>query len=93
MKQQFSLITKSLPTVASIAVAIVPVVVLIQYFGVPRKLIIGWGVLSYLAGVVVLKMPLYHVFVVRLLHPKLTNLWLAVSQGIVSAFSELGAAL
>lgn len=81
-----------LPTVASIAVGIIPVFILIHYFGVSRKLIIGWGVLSYVVGVTAFKLPVYHLFVVRLLHGKLSNVWLSVSHGFVSAISELGAA-
>ena len=81
-----------LPALASIAVGVLPVVVLIVWFGVPRKLIIGWGVLSYVIGVAIIKMPLYHVVVVRFLHGKLSHLWLSVSQGLLSAFAELGAA-
>lgn len=84
---------KSLPVLASIAVGIIPVFVLIHYFGVSRKLIIGWGVLSYIVGVTGFKMPLYHLIVVKLLHGRLSNVWLSVSQGFVSAVSELGAAL
>jgi hypothetical protein len=82
-----------LPSLASIAVGIVPVFILIYYFGVPRKLIIGWGALSYVVGVTCFKMPLYHFFVVKVLHGKLSNVWLSVSQGLVSAISELGAAM
>jgi hypothetical protein len=37
-------------------------------------------------------MPLYHFVVVRVLHARLPNTWLGVSQGFVSAMSELGAA-
>jgi hypothetical protein len=86
-------VQRLLPTLASIAVGIIPVLVLINYFGVPRKLILGWGVLSYVLGVTAFKMPLYHLVVVKLLHGKLTNVWLSLSQGLVSAVSELGASL
>jgi hypothetical protein len=37
-------------------------------------------------------MPLYHFFVVKVLHKNLSNKWLSVSHGLVSAISELGAA-
>ena len=87
-----SKLQKLLPTLASIAVGIIPVFILIHYFGVSRKLIIGWGVLSYVLGVTGFKIPIYHFFVVKLLHGKLSNLWLSVSHGLVSAISELGAA-
>ncbi len=86
-------IQKLLPKLGSIAVGVVPVFILIRYFGVSRKLIIGWGVLAYVVGVLVIKMPLYHYVVVRYLHGKLSNVWLSVAQGLVSACSELGAAL
>lgn len=86
-------IQKTLPTLASLAVGIIPALVLIHFFGVPRKLIIGWGVLSYIVGVTAFKLPLYHLIVVRLLHGRLSNTWLSVSHGFVSAVSELGAAL
>jgi hypothetical protein len=86
-------IQKALPTVASIAVGVIPVLTLIWCFGVPRRLIMGWGALSYVAGVAVFKMPLYHLVVVRVLHGRVSNVWLGVSQGLVSAISELGAAL
>ena len=81
-----------LPTVVSIAVGVVPIVVLIGYFGVPRKLILGWGILSYILGVTIFKMPLYHLVVVRVLHPRISHFWLGCSQGMISAISELGAA-
>lgn len=83
---------RALSALASIAVGIIPVFVLIYYFGVPRKLIIGWGVLSYIVGVTAFKMPIYHFIVVKMLHGRLSNFWLSVSQGLVSALSELGSA-
>ncbi len=82
---------KHLPEVASIVVGIVPIVILLLWCDVSRK-IIGKGALAYAAGAVGLKLPLYHFVVVRILHRKLSNRWLAFSQGIVSALSELGAA-
>ena len=80
------------PMLASIAVGVIPVFILISCFGVPRRLIIGWGVLSYIIGVTALKMPIYHIVVVKLLHARLSNLWISISHGFVSAVSELGAA-
>jgi len=88
-----SRLKKVLPTLVSIAVGFVPVLVLTCYFGVPRKLIIGWGVLSYVVGVTAFKMPIYHFFVVKVLHRRMSHAWLSASQGVVSAISELGAAL
>ncbi len=81
-----------MPTAASFAVGIVPVIILILWFDVSRK-VIGKGALAYAVGTVGIKMPLYHLLVVRLLHNKLSNRALAFSQGVISAFSELGAAL
>lgn len=79
--------------VASVAVGIIPVIVLINLFGVPRKLIVGWGVLSYIVGVTAFKLPLYHLLVVKILHPRLSQGWLSLAHGFVSAVAELGAAL
>jgi hypothetical protein len=87
-----ALIYKYLPTILSIAVGIVPIVMLIVCFDVPRKLILGWGILSYILGVTMIKMPLYHLVVVRVLHSRLSHVWLGCSQGIISAISELGSA-
>jgi hypothetical protein len=77
---------------ASILIGIISIFVLIYYFDVPRKLILGWGILSYIIGVAAFKMPFYHFFVVNVLHKKLSNQWLSVSHGLISAISELGAA-
>jgi hypothetical protein len=85
-------IKKHLPAIASILVGIIPIVILILYFDVPRKLILGWGILSWIIGVALLKMPLYHLLVVKFLHKRLSNKWLGIIQGFVSAFSELGSA-
>ena len=84
--------SRYLPLVASIAIGVIPVAVLIACFGVPRKLILGWGILSYVLGVAVLKLPIYHLFVVKVLHPRLGHKSLSAAQGIVSAVSELGSA-
>ena len=87
------LTAKNLATVASVAVGVIPAFVLIEWFGVSRKLIVGYGVLAYVLGVTVFKLPLYHLIVVRYLHGKLSNLQIALGQGFISAISELGAAL
>jgi hypothetical protein len=71
---------------------VIPIVILILYFDVPRKLILGWGILSWIIGVALLKMPIYHLLVVKILHKRLSNKWLGITQGLVSAFSELGSA-
>ena len=87
------LTAKNLATVASVAVGVLPAFVLIEWFNVSRKLIVGYGVLAYVLGVTVFKLPLYHLIVVRYLHGKLSNLQIALGQGFISAISELGAAL
>jgi hypothetical protein len=92
VRESLALISKHLPTIASLLVGAIPLVVLIQWFGVPRKLILGWGILSYIIGVGVFKMPMYHLIVVRVLHRRLSNVWLGISQGFGSAVSELGSA-
>jgi hypothetical protein len=92
MKQIEFSIKKHLPSVVSILVGVIPVVILILYFDVPRKLILGWGILSWIIGVACLKMPIYHLFVVKFLHKRLSNKWLGITQGLISAFSELGSA-
>ncbi len=92
MNRQLSALSKHLPTAASIAVGILPIIVLILWFDVPRK-IIGKGALAYAVGTVGLKLPLYHLLVAKILTGRLSNKSLAFSQGVISAFSELGAAL
>ncbi|MDP1621887.1 MAG: hypothetical protein Q8M08_06070 [Bacteroidales bacterium] len=84
---------KHLPSIASILAGVIPIVILIVYFDVPRKLIIGYGILSWIIGVGLFKMPVYHLVVVKFLHGRLSNKWLGITQGLVSAFSELGSAL
>ncbi len=80
------------PSIASVAVGVVPIAVLIGFWGVPRKLILGWGILSYIIGVTVLKLPVYHLFVVPVLHSRLSPFWLSCTQGVISALCELGSA-
>lgn len=92
MNQRLHMLWKHLPTVASVAVGILPIVILILWLDVPRK-IIGKGALAYAVGAVGIKLPLYHMLVTKVLHKKLSNRALAFSQGAISAFSELGAAL
>lgn len=92
MNQRLQFLWKQMPTVASLAVGILPVVILVIWFDVPRK-ILGLGAMAYAAGAVGLKLPLYHLLVVKVLHKKLSNAALGIFQGIVSAISELGAAL
>lgn len=93
MKQAQLSIKQHLPAIASILVGVIPIAILILYFNVPRKLIIGYGILSWIIGVGLFKMPIYHFIVVNLLHKRLSNVWLGISQGLISALSELGSAL
>lgn len=92
MKQLIKTFTKYLPNAASVAVGIIPILVLVLWFDVSRK-IIGKGAIAYAAGTVALKLPLYHLVVVKFVHKKFSNKWNAIIQGIVSSFSELGATL
>jgi hypothetical protein len=92
MEQRVFSIKKHLPSIVSVLLGVIPIVILILYFNVPRKIIIGYGVLSWIIGVACLKMPLYHLIVVKILHKNLSNKWLGVTQGFISAFSELGSA-
>ncbi len=90
LNKRFPSLSKYYPEIASVLVGIVPVFIMIFFFGVSRK-IIAKGAIAYAAGAVGLKLPLYHVLVVKVLHTRLSNTWLGISQGIVSACSELGA--
>lgn len=92
MNLQLSMLWRHLPTAASVPVGILPVIILIVWFDVPRK-IIGRGAMAYAVGAVEMKLPVYHLLVARVLHKRLSNRSLAFSQGVPSAFSELGAAL
>lgn len=84
---------RQIPSIISILAGILAISILILYFHVPRKLIIGWGVLSWVLGVAVIKVPIYHLLIVRFLHPRLSNKWLGLINGLVSAMAELGSAL
>ena len=79
-------------TAATLAVGILPIWALESWFDVPRKIIVGYGFLAYIVGVTVIKMPLYHFIVERILRPRLSNPALAGTQGVLSAVSELSAA-
>lgn len=83
---------RQIPSVISVLVGILSISILILYFDVPRKLIIGWGILSWILGVAVIKVPIYHLLIVRFLHSKLSNKWLGIFNGLVSAIAELGSA-
>lgn len=92
MSKYARILQKHLPSAASVAVGIVPILVLVLWFDVPRK-IIGQGAMAYAVGAVGIKLPLYHLLVTRVLHGRLSNMRLAVAQGALSALAELGAAL
>lgn len=81
-----------IPSIISVLIGILSIGILILFFDVPRKLIIGWGILSWILGVAVIKVPIYHFLIVRFLHPKLSNKWLGILNGLVSAIAELGSA-
>lgn len=83
---------RHIPSIISVLIGILSISILILYFHVPRKLIIGWGILSWILGVAVIKVPIYHLLIVRLLHPILSNKWLGIINGLVSAIAELGSA-
>jgi len=52
-------VVSSLATVASIAVGIVPIWVLETWFSVPREIRVGDGILAYVIGTTLLKLPLH----------------------------------
>lgn len=79
-------------TAASVAIGIVPIWILETRFGVPRKIIVGYGFLAYVIGVTFIKVPIHHFIVERLLRGRLSAPALAGVQGIFSACSELGVA-
>ena len=77
---------------ASIALGIIPIVVLEAWFGVPRKISVGYGILAFLIGTAAIKVPVYLLVVERVLRPRMATLPLAAVQGFLSAASELGVA-
>ena len=77
---------------ATLAVGILPLWALESWLDVPRKIIVGYGFLAYIVGVTLIKMPLYHFIVERILRPRLSNPALAATQGVFSAVSELSIA-
>jgi hypothetical protein len=74
---------------ASILVGIVPIWVLENWFGVPRKISVGYGIIAYVIGTTALKLPLHHFVVERTLRPRLASSSLATAHGALSALSEL----
>lgn len=92
MKHLIKTLTKYLPNAASVAIGLIPILILVLWFDVSRK-IIGKGAIAYAAGTVALKLPFYHLVIVKFVHEKFSHKWIAIIQGFVSALSELGAAL
>lgn len=76
-------------TAASILVGIVPIWVLETWFGVPRKITVGFGIIAYVIGTTALKLPIHHFVVERILRPRLATSSLAAVHGTLSAVSEL----
>ena len=77
---------------ASIAIGIIPIIVLETWFGVPRKISVGYGILAFAVGTAAVKVPLYRLLVERVLRPRMATVPLAAVQGVLSAISELGVA-
>lgn len=79
-------------TAASILVGIAPIWALENWFGVPRKISVGYGIVAYVIGTTALKLPLHHFVVERILRPRLGTSSLAAAHGALSAVSELAPA-
>ena len=79
-------------TAASILVGIAPIWVLENWFGVPRKISVGYGIIAYVIGTTALKLPLHHFVVEPILRPRLARASLAAAHGALSALSELAPA-
>ena len=77
--------------VASIAVGIVPIVVLERWFGVPRKVSVGFGVVAWAAAVAA-KAIIHHLVVDRAVRQGTDHRTAAVILGVLSASAELGVA-
>ena len=77
--------------VGMLSLGIGAAIYLTQSLGVSRQ-IIGYGALSYALGAVVFKGLLDDGLVVPFLQKRLSTSWLAITLGLVSALSELGAA-
>lgn len=71
-------------TAASVAVGIIPIGVLESWFGVPRKIIVGYGFLAYVIGVTFIKLPIHHFIVERVLRARLST------PALVGARADMG---
>jgi hypothetical protein len=77
--------------VASIAVGIVPIVVLERWFGVPRKVSVGFGVVAWAAAVAA-KAIIHNLVVDRAVRRGADHRVAAAILGVLSAGTELGVA-
>jgi hypothetical protein len=80
-----------LGAVAGLLIAVAPAMYLLHVTGVSRRVIIGFGVLCWAAGVLV-KWIVYQQIIVKRLHGRWPAARLAAAQGALSSASELGAA-
>ena len=76
---------------ASVAVGIIPIVVLERWFGVPRKVSVGFGVVAWAAAVAA-KALIHHLVVDRAVRRGTHHRTAAVILGVLSASAELGVA-
>jgi hypothetical protein len=81
-----------LGAVAGLLIAVAPAMYLLHAMDVPRRIIIGFGVLCWVAGVLV-KWVVYQLVIVKYLHARWPAAGLAITQGMLSATTELGAAV
>lgn len=79
-------------TAASILVGVLPIWALERWFNVPRKITVGYGILAFVIGATLVKVPLHHFVVERFLRPRLSKPALSAIQGVISAFAELAVA-
>ena len=76
---------------ASVAVGIIPIIVLERRFGVPRRVSVGFGVVAWAAAVAA-KAIIHHVVVDRAVRRGTDHRTAAVILGVLSASAELGVA-
>lgn len=84
-------ITELVANLGMLTLGVSVAIYLTKGMGVSRQ-IIGYGALSFALGAVGFKGILYAGLVVPVLHKRLAPSWLAITQGVLSALSELGAA-
>jgi hypothetical protein len=77
---------------ASILIGVVPILLLERWWGVPRKLTVGFGVIAWVISVLVVKMPLYQVGTHRAVTRGADHRKVSIAHGFLSGFSELGIA-